>query len=211
MENQNLRNAIEDLTLTFQEFQLKMTKELHEKSQSLSELEMRANSSSAALSCLEQAKYIENRLDATTALLTSATNPSSEIQTEANESNPSNLGKFTSPSRIYKPSLIGTPTARPLNWIVKQANTEVKLLRKKAENLQWYIPPAKEVDDETYDENSSDENKENNCANESVTSSSSQFDDLTKRYQTKLHKLKKQLEDAVNVICEQDRLIHAGR
>lgn len=204
MENQNLRAAIEDLTLTFQEFQLKMTKELQEKSKSISELELRANSSTSAISCLEQAKYIESRLDATAALLT-VTGPASENLTEGEN----NLGKYSSPPRaIYKPSLIGTPTARPLNWIVKQANTEVKLLRKKAENLQWYIPPAKEIEDEIYDENLSDENKENNCVNEP---SSIQVDDLTQRYRNRLQKLKKELEDAVNVICEQDRLIHAGR
>jgi hypothetical protein len=209
MENQNLRNAIEDLTITFEEFQSKMTQELFEKTQSLSALESKAMTTSA-LTCLEQAKYVESRLDATTALLTSVSTPLAE----SNETIPGD--KYSSPRRAYhKPSLLGTPTARPLNWIVKQANTEVKLLRKRAEDLQWYIPPAKAIDEDGMEEDEMlIENKENNpVGNETQLSSGNSdasYNDLTQKYRTKLMNLKHQLEEAVNVICEQDRLIHAG-
>jgi hypothetical protein len=218
MENENLRNAIEDLTITFEEFQSKMTLELFEKSQSLSALESKSMTASA-LTCLEQAKYVESRLDATTALLTSA-GVSSPLAEQPNETTSSG-DRYSSPRRAYhKPSLLGTPTARPLDWIVKQANTEVKLLRKRAEDLQWYIPPpVKTAIGESEDVEMLLENKENTInLNVKETSagndnggSSSYNDDLTHKYRTKLINLKQQLEEAVSVICEQDRLIHAGQ
>lgn len=213
MENQNLRNSIQDLTITFEEFQSNMTRELLEKSQSLSALESKAMTASA-MTCLEQAKYVESRIDATTALLTSVSSPLvDETISSANQSTSGE--RYGTPRRAYhKPSLLGTPTARPLDWIVKQANTEVKLLRKRAEDLQWYIPPAKSIDESGGDvEEMFMENKENNpVGNETQHSSGSGAynNDLTQKYRTKLMNLKHQLEEAVNVICEQDRLIHAG-
>jgi hypothetical protein len=216
MENQNLRLAIEDLTVTFEEFQSKMTRELYEKSQSISAMQLQQQSQSqSTLSCLEQAKYVESRLDATTALL-NVTSPKSDPTHDSIEH-----VRHSSPARAgyHNPSLLGTPMARPLNWIVKQATTEVKLLRKRAENLHWYIPPAKEngvLDGDDDDDALLIANKENsNLSNETqpgdpATALPQHFTDLTRRYQGKLIKLKHQLEEAVSVICEQDRLIHAG-
>jgi hypothetical protein len=218
MENQNLRLAIEDLTVTFEEFQSTMTRALYEKSQS-------TNTNTSTLSCLEQAKYVESRLDATAALLTATPKDSTDSTNYALAESSSGPGRYSSPSRggYHNHILLGTPTARPLNWIVKQATTEVKLLRKRAENLHWYIPPATDEEEKGREGNDEDEddddhllltNKENNnVTNEGGSTSVSlphQFSDLTKRYQGKLIKLKHQLEEAVSVICEQDRLIHAG-
>ena len=209
MENSNLRNAIEDLTKTFEEFQCKMTNEMLQKSQLISQIESSNSTATFSnISCLEQAKYVESRLDATTALLNNAT--------EQKESNLSatprrNQVKFSSPFHLNQNiGLLGTPTARPFNWIVQQANSEVKLLRQKAENLKWYIPPEESQRDteEDFDDNILLENKENHS---NVNDEQShQIKDITKKYKERLLRLKKELEEAINVICEQDRLIHAG-
>lgn len=103
-----------------------------QKTQMISQIESSATTSTFSnMSCLEQAKYVESQLDATTALLNNTTK---QIENNPLTATPRrNLGS-------QNIGLLGTPTARPFNWIVQQANTEVKLLRQKAENLQWFIP-----------------------------------------------------------------------
>lgn len=211
MENSNLRNAFEDLTKTFEEFQVKMTNEVLQKTQLISQMESSNSTATFSnMSCLEQAKYVESRLDATTALLNNAIEQSeNNVLSTPRRNHP----RFTSPSHLGAQNidLLGTPTARPFNWIVQQANTEVKLLRQKAENLQWYIPPEdNHKSNHEFDDNifSLDDKENNSNLNEEQ---SYQLRDITKKYKERLLKLKKELEEAVDVICEQDRLIHAGK
>jgi hypothetical protein len=159
------------------------------------------------LSCLEQARYVERKLDATTALLAEAIHSGQSAGHGHDDTNmkatPRRMkagGSSTPSHRLIGQSnhILGSPAARPLSWVVQQASTEVKLLRQKAESLQWAIPAT-----------TSNENKENVCNTVAVDSDPASGE-KERQYREKMFSYKQQLEQAIEVICEQDRLIHAG-
>ena len=164
------------------------------------------------LSTLEQAKYVERRLDAVNETL-SATATATSQSTPAKYSTPGrSQGRLTrhapssSASKRIGNATMGTPVARPINWIVKQANTEVKALRERAEKLNWHIQPSALADvlgDHTPTKDLNDKENE--------TPRKAQLQRNEKALKETLHDYRRQLEEACSVICEQDRLIHAGR
>lgn len=234
MENANLRSAVEDLTITFEEFQSKMTKSVLEQQQQEQQKQQQVGipdtvedkysslfSSDTSvhmdsMSCLEQARYVEKRLDATSALLAEAVNGTSSRG--SNGSTPKSVRKsarFSTPLRdsslhhstaSSRRAGAGTPAARPLNWLVQQANSEVKVLRARAEKLQWNIP----------DESEGTGDKENLSSNESTLSPARQeVDAVVKKSSNsdpnaQVLTLQRQLEESLSVIYEMDRLVHAA-
>jgi len=188
-ENSNLREAVEELTVTFEEFQAKMTREVLEHTNSApTNPDLFCGDDIENMSCLEQAKCVEQRLDATSAILGGRN--SSEGMHTPNGSPRKALGVLATPG-IGRRGIVGTPAARPMDWLVKQASTEVKALRERAEGLRWNIPQS---------------NKENveNCGDDCADEV-----DVGKGME-RARKYKLQLEEAMSVIFEQDRLIHAA-
>ena len=224
---------MEDLTQNFEEFQANMTqitlenKRLANENGKLS-VSTPGNESKSIddalsvseeieknfeqLSALEQAKYVERRLDAVNETLAQA---SSTHMTPAKLSTPGSEKYRSIPGSGLKSALkrvgnaiTGTPEARPFNWIVKQANSEVKVLRERAEKLNWNIRPA--MSDEVLDTPSKSvqwnlQDKENE------TPRKAQLKKNERVLKEALHEYRQQLEEACAVICEQDRLIHAGK
>jgi hypothetical protein len=235
--------AVEDLTQNFEEFQAKMTtmtlenKRLAEEFQQIStpvktkvpkdcaddagtcitdeeeEIEELSEESFEKLTCVEQAKYVERRLDAVNETLSAASTTAhptpGKFSTPGSKKGASGSGSgFASASKRAGNSIIGTPTARPFNWIVKQANSEVKALRERAEKLHWNIRPSS-LDDVLADNTPSKtltilHDKENE------TPRKAQLKANERALKDTLYDYRKQLEEACSVICEQDRLIHAG-
>lgn len=168
-----------------------------------------AEDSFEQLSTLEQAKYVERRLDAVNETLSAATSANlastpSKFHTPGRSQ--SRLSMIGSASKRAGNAISGTTTARPFNWIVKQANSEVKALRERAEKLNWNIHPstldavlAENTPSKTY------QDKENE------TPRKAQLKRNEKALKETLFDYRVQLEEACAVICEQDRLIHAGK
>lgn len=219
IENQNLRIAVEDLTQNFEEFQANMTNSNIRGTQNESDssiistpqdsIQGDAAESFEDMSCLEQAKYVERQLDAVNKNLASATQstPSAKFSTPNAKKLESVPGSVSSARKQWLGnSITGTPKARPINWIVKQANSEVKALRERAEKLKLNMPPS--------DANSSAltpskypldiDDKENE------TPRKAQLHKNEKALRSALYDYRQQLEEACAVICEQDRLIHAA-
>lgn len=174
------------------------------------------------LSALEQAREVERRLDAVTLTLSAAAAPpSTGFSTPGGKtprSLPLSLGKGH-PSR----SLSGTPTAmaRPSQWVVKQASTEVKALRERAEKLQWALHPSsassqalqlQEVLADSTNTPSKARGSEliSELEKENETPGKAKLRRNEEVLKDTLHEYRRQLEEACSVICEQDRLIHAG-
>ena len=105
-------------------------------------------------------------------------------------------------------AMIGTPTARPFNWIVKQANSEVKALRERAEKMNWNVGPSA-LNEVLADSTPSKDNR-NVLDKENETPRKAQLRRNENVLKDTLHDYRRQLEEACAVICEQDRLIHAG-
>ena len=210
---------MEDLSASFEEFQSKMTKSLWEQQQQLrqsppAEGDSTVSGSTDSLSCLEQAKYVEQRLDATSALLAEAVSSSSGYSGPADTP----LSTRKSPRRAtpHRDMLTplsslgqrGTPAARPLNWLVQQANSEVKCLRARAEKVRWTLPVEEEAGDRYID-------KENMAANEynSPPPPAREGTDPHKRtaaHVLQVRNLEAQLEESLRIICEMDKLVHAA-
>jgi hypothetical protein len=229
MENGNLRSAIEDLTITFEEFQSKMTKSVldqqQQQQQAVAEASAQEEYSSVfaqdasvhmdSMSCLEQARYVEKRLDATSALLAEAVNGVASRGPGGTPKSVRKTARFSTPLRDSTSQTAGasnrrggagTPAARPLNWLVQQANSEVKVLRARAEKLQWNIP----------DEAEGAVDKENMGSNESNLSPARQEVEAAVKkasggdHYAQVQSLQRQLEESLGVIYEMDRLVHAA-
>ena len=158
MENGNLREAVNDLTLKYATFQAKMT----------SYIAMQSNSSFPLT--LEQ--YSSCPLSRS---LTSSQ--------PLNDSTPDQGAIPSSPAIATNNNVAASPAiVRPVHWIVQQADSTVKRLRGRAENLMQTtdLPPPPP--------SSSDVSCE-----------------------TDVEVLRRQLAEALAVIQEQDMLIHAGK
>jgi hypothetical protein len=232
MENENLRVAVEDLTQNFEEFQANMTKmqlennrlaEENAKSHMVATPEASSNETNndenlmdeeeafERMSCLDQAKYVERRLDAVNESLSSVSAPTypstpGKFSTPAGKKT-SGTG-FTSASKRAGNAIIGTPKDRPFNWVVKQANSEVKALRERAEKLNWTIRPPNL--DDVYLDNTPSKTIQNTQEKENETPRKILLKQNEKVLKDTLFEYRQQLEEACAVICEQDRLIHAG-
>ena len=177
-----------------------------------------------SMSCLEQARYVEKRLDATSALLAEAVHSSGSTGT------PKSVRKgprFSTPLRDSSASLSalgrsggpGTPAARPLNWLVQQANSEVKGLRARAEKLQWNIPEGEEEVSQKKKDTEGEEvcDKENLGSNQHNTTpprneeGGRSIGGLQKKSSSlEVRTLQRQLNESMNIIFEMDRLVHAA-
>lgn len=104
---------------------------------------------------------------------------------------PSAVAKYiaATPGTLAKKYLEGTPGARPVSWVVEQANTEVKRLRERVDEIKHLKVTGAQLTEADLD----GENPEH-C--------------LIKQ---KLMSLRAQLSEAMCVIQEQDRLIHEGK
>lgn len=100
-------------------------------------------------------------------------------------SEPASLQGLKTPGTIAKKYLEGTPGARPVSWIVQQANTEVKRLRERADNVAVG----------------------NGFSSDLVSIGGSYSMDAM----MKINALRARLSEALVVIQEQDRLIHDGK
>lgn len=103
---------------------------------------------------------------------------------------PSAVAKYitaSTPGTIAKKYLEGTPGARPVSWVVEQANTEVKRLRSRVEDIGQL--------------------KKHQYMTETDLDMNNEEHALIKQ---KLMTLRAQLSEAMCVIQEQDRLIHEG-
>ncbi|CAE7489803.1 unnamed protein product, partial [Symbiodinium microadriaticum] len=229
-ENSNLRLAVEDLTASFEEFQATMTKSLLDQQKQLKEKQTHVPNDDStvftsdelqldSMSCLEQARYVEQRLDATSALLADAVNPNPSRNGATNTPRSVRKGpRFGTPLRDGTTPLstlgtasargLGTPAARPLNWLVQQANSEVKGLRVRAEKLRWNIP----------EDNSGEGfvDKENMGANElnspppPVRQTGPYTRNKSAADTVQVRNLQTQLEESLRIIYEMDRLVHAA-
>jgi hypothetical protein len=106
---------------------------------------------------------------------------------------------FATPGSIAKRYLEGTPGARPVQWVVEQANTEVKRLRERAELLA--NGPSGIV-------TSSTPRVPAGCVAGDAEEESSLADAAL--WRMKIQAMKRNLSEALSVIQEQDRLIHLG-
>jgi PPE-repeat protein len=171
------------------------------------------------MTSIQQAKYVEKKLDDTCAKLTDV---ALGVSNRANISDILNKGNSTENNELKTPTkdasnvpfvsktpsyarsgiknissalksvgVPGTPAARPFNWLVKQAASEVKLLRQRTEQL--YLV---EIDKENVQNGGNSQLTENDA---SIANSN-----------MNIHEYKRQLQEALQVIYEQDRLIHAG-
>jgi hypothetical protein len=105
------------------------------------------------------------------------------------------------PGSIAKRYLEGTPGARPVQWVVEQANTEVKKLRVRAEQIaRGEAGPAARASLDGY------------SAWAEVGSHGPESDGAgaVAQWRMKLHSMKLRFSEALMVIQEQDRLIHSG-
>ena len=104
------------------------------------------------------------------------------------------------PGSIAKRYLEGTPGARPVQWVVEQANTEVKRLRERAEQIaRGGAGAAAAVTAATM----AGRGAEGNSVNDSHAGTNA-------LYRMKINAMKLHLSEALAVIQEQDRLIHSG-
>jgi hypothetical protein len=106
---------------------------------------------------------------------------------------------FATPGSIAKRYLEGTPGARPVQWVVEQANTEVKRLRERAELLA--NGPSGIVTNSTP-------RVPAGCGAGDAEEESSLADAAL--WRMKIQAMKRNLSEALSVIQEQDRLIHLG-
>jgi cell division septum initiation protein DivIVA len=106
---------------------------------------------------------------------------------------------LATPGSIAKRFLEGTPGARPVQWVVEQANTEVKRLRERAELLT--NGPSGIV-------TSSTTRVPAGCVAGDAEEESSLADAAL--WRMKIQAMKRNLSEALSVIQEQDRLIHLG-
>lgn len=107
------------------------------------------------------------------------------------------------PGSIAKRYLEGTPGARPVQWVVEQANTEVKRLRERAEQIARgdagaaaAVTAAAAVGLSTAVE--CGEGQEGSAGTNAL-------------WRMKINAMKLHLSEAMAVIQEQDRLIHSGK
>lgn len=105
---------------------------------------------------------------------------------------------------IAKRYLEGTPGARPVQWVVEQANTEVKRLRARAEQIARGDAGAAAMTS-SLDHNTAGQDA--NYQQESTHTGSACAHAL---WRMKLNAMKLRLSEALIVIQEQDRLIHSG-
>lgn len=108
---------------------------------------------------------------------------------------------IATPGSIAKRYLEGTPGARPVQWVVEQANTEVKRLRERAEQIARGEVGAAAV--------TALEGQHLAWAKEE--SSHSTAGSSSVMWRMKLQTVKMHLSEALLVIQEQDRLIHSGK
>jgi hypothetical protein len=110
------------------------------------------------------------------------------------------------PGSIAKRYLEGTPGARPVQWVVEQANTEVKRLRARAEQIARGEAGAAAVASldgyAAWTElgRAAEIEAAGTCAGAGAHA----------LWRMKLHSMKLRLSEALLVIQEQDRLIHSG-
>lgn len=182
----------------------------------------------SAMTCIQQAKYVESKLEDTCNKLSSATsilmNNSKVLSTSVlgtpngkenvnnamsvNFATPYTTSKKISSSTIKSLALPGTPAARPFNWLVNQAASEVKMLRQRAEKLHL-IQSEHGAGDKTSCGDAEEANKEN--VMHDMNSEVLKGDNVhVSKYIEVVEDYKRQLREALAVINEQDRLIHAG-
>ena len=104
------------------------------------------------------------------------------------------------PGSIAKRYLEGTPGARPVQWVVEQANTEVKRLRERAEQIARGDAGAAATITAVA-------SLGKHSAEEEVHGSSGTH----AMWRMKINAMKLHLSEALAVIQEQDRLIHSGK
>lgn len=102
------------------------------------------------------------------------------------------------PGSIAKRYLEGTPGARPVQWVVEQANTEVKRLRERAEQIARGDAGAAAAVTAATLAGRAEENAADMDAGTSAM------------WRMKINAMKLHLSEALAVIQEQDRLIHSG-
>lgn len=108
------------------------------------------------------------------------------------------------PGSIAKRFLEGTPGARPVQWVVEQANTEVKRLRHRAEQIARGDVGAAAMtalEGQHLASWAKDDGAQGGAAAPAVPAA---------MWRMKLQAVKMHLSEALLVIQEQDRLIHAG-
>ena len=105
---------------------------------------------------------------------------------------------------IAKRYLEGTPGARPVQWVVEQANTEVKRLRARAEQIARGDAGAAAMT------SSLDHHTVGHDANDQQESTHTGSAGAHALWRMKLNAMKLRLSEALIVIQEQDRLIHSG-
>lgn len=106
---------------------------------------------------------------------------------------------IATPGSIAKRYLEGTPGARPVQWVVEQANTEVKRLRERAEQIARGDAGAAAVTALEGQHLAWAKEEGTHAHGGSVT-----------MWRMKLQAVKMHLSEALLVIQEQDRLIHSG-
>jgi hypothetical protein len=110
------------------------------------------------------------------------------------------------PGSIAKRYLEGTPGARPVHWVVEQANTEVKRLRARAEQIARGEAGAAAVASlDGYAAWS-----ELGRVAEVDVAGAAAGAGAHALWRMKLHSMKLRMSEALLVIQEQDRLIHSG-
>ena len=104
------------------------------------------------------------------------------------------------PGSIAKRYLEGTPGARPVQWVVEQANTEVKRLRERAEQIaRGDAGAAATITAVTsLGKHSAEEESHGSSGTHAM-------------WRMKINAMKLHLSEALAVIQEQDRLIHSGK
>lgn len=104
------------------------------------------------------------------------------------------------PGSIAKRYLEGTPGARPVQWVVEQANTEVKRLRERAEQIaRGDAGAAATITAVTSMGAHGGEGEAHSHAGTHAM------------WRMKINAMKLHLSEALAVIQEQDRLIHSGK
>ena len=104
------------------------------------------------------------------------------------------------PGSIAKRYLEGTPGARPVQWVVEQANTEVKRLRERAEQIARGDAGAAATITAvaSLGKHSAEEEAHGSSGTHAM-------------WRMKINAMKLHLSEALAVIQEQDRLIHSGK
>ena len=162
-----------------------------------------------SLSCLEQARYVEQQLDVTTSLLAEAAS-CGPVNTPLSLSNPP---RSVSPHSDISAPLSsveqrGTPVALPLNWSVQQANSKVKGLRARAEKVRWTFPPQEDTGERHIDKENKGENEYNSP--HPPARKELEVHKRTTAHLTQVRKLQAQLDESLRIICEMDKLVHAA-